>query len=66
MSARFTVEDAMDASECGDPIMISKSGAVAIVRKHDCDQGDFETFWNECEVKEGLIDVATLFTWLGY
>jgi len=62
----FTFDDAAEATECGDPIMISKRGALAIVKKHDCDLGDFEAFWKECEVVDGLVDVSTVFNWLGY
>ena len=63
MSAmRFTTEEAYDASECGEPIMLSRADAERIIRDHDA-EGDF---FAEHAGESGAYDAAALLGWLGY
>lgn len=59
---RFTVEEAFEASECGEPIMISRAAALRIVNQHDCGE-DFDA--SPLSVSDTL-DAADLLRWLGY
>ena len=58
---RFTSEDAYEAHEEGDPIMISHARAVAIVRSHCDDVAEFEA-----EQGTGTHDAWDVLSWLGY
>lgn len=59
---RFTSEQAFDASDAGEPIMISRTDAVRICGDHDC---GFEEFEVDTGVAE-MYDAGVLLAWLGY
>lgn len=59
----FTAEDAFEASEDGDPIMLAHDAAARICRDHDADLADFLT---DCAITATHVDAAVLLGWLGY
>jgi len=63
MTNRFTAEDAFDASESGEPIMLTRAAARRILNDHDAD-GDF--FADHAPDEAGAYDAAALLGWLGY
>lgn len=66
---RFTTEEAYDASECGEPILLKPADVARIANEHDCGypHGTAAAFFAEypdSEWKE--TDAASLLGWLGY
>ena len=64
---RFTAEDAFEAQGDGDPIMINRLAAGAILKQHDCeiDTYDRDIYGDICD-NTAIYDAADLFNWLGY
>lgn len=63
----FTTEDAYDASECGEPIMLSQAAALRMMRQHDIPEVDQRIFFEENPSNDrSETDAAVLLGWLGY
>lgn len=64
---RFTSEEAREAHEDGDPIMVTRLSAVGLIAQHPA--GPFtqqvEEFYAECGNIERY-DAWAVFSWLGY
>ena len=63
---RFTSEDAFDASEEGDAIMITTKRAQQLIeREHGCSWQEFSEDQPHLAASP-LIDAAQVLAWLGY
>lgn len=62
---RFTAEDAFDASDAGEPIMLSAADVADIVEAHDAAGEDF---FSETPRQPGQREwnAADVLSWLGY
>jgi len=60
---RFTADQAFEASEDGDPIMISAASAAAIIGQHQATLCEFESDRGE---RAESYDAAAVLAWLGY
>lgn len=66
---RFTTEEAYEASECGEPIMLGAQAVERIIRGQQPDdlRADVEAFYSEHPANVGgEVDAAHLLGWLGY
>lgn len=64
---RFTTEDAYEASEAGEPIMLTRAAAERIIEDHDCDYHEaMEFLARELPDGKAHIDAAVVLGWLGY
>jgi len=66
---RFNTDEAYDASECGEPIMLKPRDVARIANHHDCGypQGTAAAFFADYPDSEHQdTDAATLLAWLGY
>lgn len=61
----FTTEDAYDASDCGEPIMLNAASVARMCRDHDASPGEFYDDHSDIE-PNGDVDAAILLGWLGY
>ena len=61
---RFSAEQAIQASENGDPILVTVYVAHKIIATHDVGNG--HKFFAEIEVIDGKVNVGEVFVWLGY
>lgn len=60
----FTAEDAYEASEEGEPILLTHAAIARICRNHDVSP---EEYIQHCiDASEDSLDAATLMGWLGY
>ena len=59
----MTSEEIFDASEQGEPVMISHAQAISEIRAHSLDPAEF---FAECGPFNGDIDGAAVLAWLGY
>ena len=68
---RFTSEEAFEADDSGEPIMVEWSAVVAICKEHGClitDNSDpFAGEWSaEFGSQAQAVNAAKLLEWLGY
>lgn len=63
---RFTADDAFDASEAGEPILLTEGAVEEILMRHDIDETrmDYEAWC--LEHQKDRMDAANLLAWLGY
>jgi hypothetical protein len=68
MRFRFTAEDAFEASEAGDPIILTALEAANICREHGVSYEDYakEDATEYPMLPYGEVDAAKLLGWLGY
>lgn len=63
--SRFSTQQAFDASECDEPVMITAAAANEIIQDHGADSVEF---WDE--ISPGIfareVDAARVLAWLGY
>ena len=59
----MTAEQIFDASDEGEPVMISHAQAVREIKAHSLDPAEF---FAECGPFTGEIDGAAVLAWLGY
>ena len=62
---RFTSEEAYEAHQYGDPIMVDHDAAAKICRDHDADMGDYVTEQENGQVHP-TYDAWDILGWLGY
>lgn len=61
---RFTADDAFEASQDGEPIMISSGAAARMIANHGASLEEYETESGLAMPAE--IDAASVLAWLGY
>lgn len=62
---RFTSEEAFEANEQGEPIMVTYAAARLICEDHGADIGEFHGD-TQTVIQGAPINAATLLAWLGY
>lgn len=66
---RFSAEQAFEASDEGEPIMLDHGAALAIIRQHDTGHASDAEAWGEFVADMPAVvhlDAANLLAWLGY
>ena len=70
MATRLTTEEAYEASDCGEPILLNEADVIRICKRQDdgfnpdCAP---EAFYAEHpQFARGAVDAAALLGWLGY
>lgn len=67
MATRFTTEEAYEASECGDPILLNADDVIRICGRQQSPDCAPDLFYAEHpQVVRGNVDAAVLLGWLGY
>lgn len=59
---RFTADDAFEAKESGDPIMLDEVDTARLLRRHDASLAEMQ----EDLGKASCYDAADVLGWLGY
>ena len=62
----FTAEQALEASEENEPILITANRAAALCRLHACSYSDYVTGTSDTGAFGGLHDAWAVLLWLGY
>lgn len=60
---RFTADDAFDAADAGEPIVMEVQAARKLCRDHDA---SFEDWIQDCAEPERLYHADAILAWLGY
>lgn len=60
---KFTATEAYEASNDGEPIMITKADAAQIIGRHDVDKSEGMLFLEGCAEQ---VDAWSVLEWLGY
>lgn len=66
---RFTTEQAFDAADCDEPIMLTRAAAMKICNDHSALWYEFlgdEMKWNETAPEPEMVAADRLLAWLGY
>ena len=63
MTDRFTAEDAFDAADCGDPIVMQPEAAHKMVADHAASWDEWQT---DCTDPARLYHADAILAWLGY
>lgn len=64
---RFTTEEAYEASDCGEPILLNEADVIRICGRQDSEDAAPELFYaGHPQVERGKVDAAVLLGWLGY
>lgn len=63
---RFSAEQAQEASECGEPILISLQDVIGLLQAHTSDVTDIHAPDFPKPVSEGQWDAWAVLMWLGY
>lgn len=66
MATRFTTEEAYEASDCGEPIMLGAEDVARICRRQQSDDCTPDQFYADHPALNGQFDAAVLLGWLGY
>ncbi len=67
MARKFTTEEAYDASECGEPIMLAHEDVVRICGRQESADCAPHLFYEEHQLNSAQpVDAAVLLGWLGY
>jgi len=62
----FTIKQAFEAQETGQPIMLDQEAVETILRVHDQLIADFYRDYFADGFYSDVVDAAELFVWLGY
>jgi hypothetical protein len=63
---QFTAEEAFEASDCEEPIMITRAAAMRLVSEHDATWEEFEADNKGTGIGFNTFDAAHVLRWLGY
>ena len=63
---RFTAEEAFDARDCGEPIMITRAAVDRMLSQHSTTFANVDDPCNVQPDETGMFDAAAILAWLGY